>query len=215
MKKETGHFRVFQTGEEAEKWGWEHYTELLSGKSKEEVRHLLYTYTGSWYKFYNKILRQDMLQNPERFPEYEQEIRQVPVIARELNRHSLPENIVVYRYVSFQYLKLCGGKTIPTKGMRFTDKAFVSTGLVKANLRKFAIEHCCPVLLEIKLPKGTPGVYVSFHEPGDCLDEQEFLLPPGCTFEVERVRFTQMRCSLKSWVDCRNLTAECLNKKKE
>lgn len=118
---------------------------------------------------------------------YEDHFHDVKIILDELNRHSLPENIVVYRFTKISDLLKCCNSRFPRRGSRLSDKAFFSTTLVKNNLKEFSKMHCCTCLLKLYLPKGFPGAYVSFEEDQKRLNEQEFLIPPNVAFKITRI----------------------------
>lgn len=185
-------YREFQTAEEAEEWADTHYADLLSMNPEDELYRIISYYTGSWYKCLNELLRVcPPLDSPafERinFAEREDEKQEILKINSVLNRYSLPENIIVYRYTHLRDLIKMTCKYIPRNGLCFSDKAFVSTTLVKGLLEQFSRENRCTCVLKICLPKGMSGAYVSFKTDKTLLNEQEFLLPPNIKMKITKI----------------------------
>ncbi len=185
-------YREFYTREEAELWAEQYYGDILGLARDSRLYHEISTYTGSWYKATNQVLR---AMPPYGTPQYgavntngqETVLETITIIADALNAHSLPENIIAYRYLHLKDMfKMCGTLFL-RRGITFADKAFVSTGIVKGQLEKFRKENSCTCLLKLYLPKGTTGAYVSFEEDRHLLNEQEFLLPPCIHFKILKV----------------------------
>ena len=202
-------YREFKTAEEAEDWAGIHYADLLSMNPEDELYYIISTYTGSWYKCLNRLLRicpplasADF--NHVNFCEYEDEKQEILKINSALNRYSLPENIIVHRYTYLRDVIKMTGKCILRKGLCFSDKAFVSTTLVKGLLEQFSRENRCTCVLKICLPKGIPGAYVSFKTDKTRLNEQEFLLPPNIKMKITKVHY--LTCPMQ--IECLALLDE-------
>lgn len=185
-------YRKFHTAAEAEKWAGVHYAELLSLSPEDELHKLIFSYTGSWYKCLNRLLRAcPPLDSPDfdriNFDKYKDEKQEILKLNNVLNRYSLPENIIVYRFTHLGDVLKMTGKRILRKGLCFSDKAFVSTTLVKELLEQFSRGNRCTCVLKICLPKGMPGAYVSFKEDKTLLNEQEYLLPPNVRMEITKI----------------------------
>ncbi len=98
-----------------------------------------------------------------------------------LERNRLPEDIVVTRGASRDVLP---EKWLDAKGTRFTDDAYMSTSFGEEPPGVFADAE---VILELKVPKGTPAYYMEpFTEFAN--DELELLLGRGRTFEIDGVK---------------------------
>ena len=114
--------------------------------------------------------------------------KQIGILIEEINKHELPEDIVVYRYTHkrlFRYLF----KDLKVKvGNIFIDKGFMSTTLVPELLREFAKSHRYNCILKLYLPKGTKGIYLKFDK--SILNEQEILLPSNSKFKLLKKYFS-------------------------
>jgi hypothetical protein len=176
-------YQEFHTSEEAYIWGIHNFgewvRELNSRKSKIEnsLYNLLYSYTGNMYKLYNLYLRGLNVFDCDTIRKYSKD---TTIIADELRKFQLKENIITYRYTKKHLFKLLFYPSTPKNGLTFTDKGFMSTTLVPNVLKNFAKEHQCNCLLKLYLPKGTKGAYIKFDDSS--LNEHEFLLPPNSKF---------------------------------
>lgn len=187
-------YREFDSAQEAEQWSHQHYGDLLNMDPESALYRLIFAYTGSWYLVLNRLLRTcPTFGTPEfdtaDFGEYEEEKQQIIEISQILNRHTLPENIIAYRFTHITDVIRLLGKHWPQKGKVFSDKAFFSTTLVQDLLIGFAEEHRCTCLLKIFLPKGIHGACVSFKTSKTLLNEQEFLLPPNVKMRIKKVHY--------------------------
>ena len=185
-------YREFHSVEEANEWADTHYAELLDISQEDELYKLILFYTGSWYKSLNQLLRIcpplgttdfDSLN----FDEYEDEKKEIIKINRVLNHYSLPENIIVHRYTHLRYILKMTGRHILRKGCSFSDRAFLSTTLVKDQLKDFARKYRCDCVLRIGLPEGMHGACVNFEENRKHLNEPEFLLPPNTKLKITKI----------------------------
>ena len=185
-------FREFLSTDEAEQWAKTHYSDLYGEqrKSNPDYERLFY-YGGNCYKAYNKTLRHGWNCSDET----KEEIAQLTDI---LERHILPESVIAYRHTHKEDVELlCIGERL-RPGVRFADKAFFSTSLVKSSMDKFRKKHHCDCLLKLYLSKGLHGVYISLKETPSILNEQELLLQRNTEFEIIKIhRF------------CRPMVIEC------
>lgn len=191
---ETEIYREFKSAEESETWAWQHYANLLGLPPEDELYKMISSYTGSYYKAYNKLLRTcpplDSIEFRKiNFEDYADLVEEIYKISRTLKNYSLPENITVYRFSHKKDIRKLCGKKIFCVGMEFSDKAFFSTTLVKDKLERFRKENRCDCLLKLYLPQGFPGAYVSFKQDWSCLNEQEFLLPPNVKFRILKIHY--------------------------
>ena len=105
----------------------------------------------------------------------------IKTIDRIIETSKLPKAITVYRGTSLHYEDRTFKKNVYTIGARFTDKGFVSTSLKKAISFNFG-----DLVLEIRLPKGFPAIYLqSISAFGG---EKELLLPRNTIFTVLRTQ---------------------------
>lgn len=206
-------YREFQSSEEAEQWALEHYADLLKLNPESDLYKTIFSYTGSWFSVLNRLLRSCPPINSEDFSridfsEYADEIDAINTINDTLHRYSLPENTVAYRFTHRSDITGLCRTRILRKGLKFADKAFLSTTLVRKLLEPFGKEHRCNCVLKLYLPKGLPGAYVSFKTDKTRLNEQEFLLPPNVRFQIIKIHaFT-----FPTIIECK---AICDNKESE
>ena len=185
-------YREFHSAEEAELWAEEHFADICGDrKTADPDYNCLFLYAGSGYCLYNPVLRGTAVAD-------EESAREILQIADILGRYALPEPVVSYRYTHKQDLQLLlrGERLRP--GLRFADKAFFSTSLVKSSLDEFRKRYKRNCLLKLYLPKGIRCAYISLKETDSCLDEQELLLQRNTEFEIIKIhRF------------CRPMVIEC------
>lgn len=103
------------------------------------------------------------------------------LIMKEINKHEIPENIQVTRYLNIE--KYYDVKKFKI-GSTFEDQAFVSTCLCDESFRE---ERTNQFKMNILVPKGTKGIYLDFIS--NRRDEQEILLNP-CKFEIVSIKRT-------------------------
>ena len=187
-------YREFTNADEAEQWAREHYPNLLSLNSESEQYKLIFYYTGSWYKALNLLMRACPAVGSEAFDkvdfrDYAEEKEDIIALNSVLQNHSLPEPIVVHRVTHISDIIKMSGVRFLRKGVQFSDKAFVSTTMVKSLLIPFGKENRCSCVLRIHLPKGFPGACISFKAGKSLLNEQEFLLPPNVSMKISKVHY--------------------------
>ena len=96
-------YREFNNDNEAEQWAWEYYSDLLNLNPESEKYKLIFSYTGSWYKVLNPLLRacpvlgSDAFNNTE-FGDYSEQKTEIIELNSILHSYSLPESIVVHRF---------------------------------------------------------------------------------------------------------------------
>ena len=184
--------REFYNADDAEAWAAVHFPGLCGDQRNDNPDYnRLFFYGGSCYKLYNEALRFGW----EYCDDTMHEIWQLVGI---LDKYKLPEPVVAYRYTHKKDLKLLlqGERLRP--GLRFADKAFFSTSLVKSSLDKFKKQYNCNCLLKLYLPKGVHCAYISLKETSSVLNEQELLLQRDTEFEIIKIhRF------------CRPMVIEC------
>lgn len=190
--QETTQYREFTSANDAELWAWQHYADLLNLDPESEEYKLIFWYTGNWYKALNRLMRVCPPVGTDAFDkvdvgEYAEEKEQILMLNSILQNYTLPEPIVVYRFAHLRNIAKMAGVHILRKKQCFSDKAFVSTTLVKNLLVPFGKEHRCSCVLKMYLPRGLPGAYVSFKTDKTCLNEQEILLPPNIIFQITKI----------------------------
>jgi len=158
-------WRKFDTVDEMRRWGRDHFLSWLNSLSKEEKGALL-RYRRFDYAEMNRFLRGEQERVIEPMKRYIQSLQEA------LNRVKIPENIVTYRGMNLKseifekYSKI---------GATIKDDGFISSSLDPEVARQFGLWG--DFIIELHIPKGTPGAYVSHRE-------REILLSPGRTFKV-------------------------------
>lgn len=185
-------YREFWDEAEAETWAREHYGTLLELPFESEVYKDFFAYTGNWSVPVNNIMRLlPPYGTPEFFEcdpgEYQEAYDTIPRIVDVLNQYELPESIVVYRFTHLKMIRDLYGVRHLRTGQVFSDKAFLSTTLLRKQLVPFGRSRRCDCVLKLYLPKGMHGAYVSSQDERDVLREYEFLLPPNITFKIVKV----------------------------
>lgn len=183
MKRgELDGYKEFITEEEAQKWAEKNYAYQCSYefKSGQDFNALFY-YGGNKYKSVNRFLR-----NNEKISEDDKML--VERLRKIVLSTTLPENVVVYRSVKYSSFKnLCGENKI-SRGVRFCDKAFLSTSLSKNCAMKFHKNKGNDCMLKLYLTAGVHAIYLSYTNTISVLHEQELLLEPEVEFEVIKVK---------------------------
>jgi hypothetical protein len=193
-----GGHHAFADGKEADAWGlatYEGYKEPPRKRKDGTVKEtpgkgglslpesqLLRSYALTGYAPINEMLR-----GPG--PQHWREKEWVTTIDGVMSRNKTDRALVVYRSAASPellalYDKAAAGQT----GSVIEDKAYVSTGLVKAGgpARRYGDERRADkVLMEIKVPKGTPSM--ALEHVGNAR-EHELLLPRGSRFKVTGAR---------------------------
>lgn len=187
-------YREFNNDNEAEQWAWEYYSDLMNLNPESEQYKLIRSYTGSWYKILNRLLRMcPEIGSAEfdniNFGDYSEEKARILALNDILQSYSLPESIVVHRFTHLSSIMKMAGTRILRKGLYISDKAFISTTLVRDDLDSFRKEYYCNCALKIYLQKGIPGAYVSFKTDDSLLNEQEFLLPPKIQMKLIKIHY--------------------------
>lgn len=183
MKRgELDGYKEFITEEEAQKWAEKNYAYQCSYefKSGQDFNALFY-YGGNKYKSVNRFLR-----NNEKISEDDKML--VEKLRKIVLSTTLPENVVVYRSVKYSGFKdLCGENKI-SRGVRFCDKAFLSTSLSKNCAMKFHKNKGNDCMLKLHLTAGIHAIYLSYTNTISVLHEQELLLEPEVEFEIIKVK---------------------------
>lgn len=178
IKHNEENYKEFDRSEEAFEWGRKHFD--ISKLNKEEIQ-LLSFYTGSEYKILNELLRLGTYEtvmncNPGDYKEYIDEIKS---LNRIINKFSIDENVIVYRYTNFRSIR----KLLKNKELVVSQ--FYSTTLVKDLLLDFAHRSGYRTLLRIYVPKGTKCIYFDdSYVDGSVLDEKEVILPSNTKYRV-------------------------------
>lgn len=170
-------YKQFFKSDEAEKWA-KQYKEFFPSDSDpdKEFLYALNIYTASVYVAFNNHLRREgSLLAPELCPSFRKLIEKIPT-------YHIPDNIVVYRYISRGLLKSMCPSYPPRKHMVIQDKAFLSTTLVRDSILPHR-DSSQNILLQISVSSGTAGTYVGFLK--DTLREYEVILAPNTKLQID------------------------------
>ena len=195
---ESGDIRYlsFKTENEAVSWANKYFSDWLPGlidkdiRSENNIESAIKNYCGSSHVPVNRMLRSDRCNNIE----YKEYLEGIDILKNEINKYELQDNILVYRFVTSNFLKsLCNSK-IPRKNQMITDKGFMSTSLLYSSMNNFRQHRKCDCVLAIRLPKGTKGVYTGFLSHS--LKEFEFILAPNTTIKILKKHLLKNRDGL-------------------
>jgi len=140
-------------------------------------------YSGHGNRIFNKHLRY----NTELNPKIETEnfiYSNITKMIDKLQKYQIPDNIIVYRYISKGLLEEICPSYPPKKGMIIQDKGFMSTTLLKESVNNYRhTQHSLNVLLEISIPAGTKGIYIGHLT--NTLSEYEIILAPNTKLRID------------------------------
>ena len=167
-------YTKFKSSDDVDLWykAYKSYFPSDNDNDKDFLKAINF-YTGSANTLVNRALRYDITMLDG---DYMQSIFQRMI--DKLPTYHIPNNIIVYRYISKGLLKEMCPSSPPKTGMIMHDKGFMSTTLI----RKSMDEHrqsdlSLKILLEIYVPTGTSGTYVGHMK--NMLGEYEVILAPN------------------------------------
>lgn len=179
-------YKSFNSREKAIEWGeihykdWkDHYSSLLSEMDYDHNKSHYYDaidfYCGYKYRQINEYLRNNKNDTTEN--KFIREYTDILMLLLYLSPR-IPENIVLYRLVSEEFVKNFLEKS--NKGIPITESGFVSTSL-SSDIVKITNESYSGFnnLLKIYVEKGNVGLYTSIFAGRA---EAEMLLPPNARF---------------------------------
>lgn len=173
-------YKRFYTESQVDEWV-DKYKNFFPSDNDEDKDFLetLNFYTGNANTPINRYLRHnESLQEIEYFNDIYQKL------SAKLPTYQIPDNVVVYRYISKSLLKYMCPSYPPKKGMMLEDKGFMSTTLIQSSISDFRHSHPeLNVLLEISIPAGTRGIYVGHLE--FTLPEYEIILAPNTKLRID------------------------------
>lgn len=155
-------------------------------------RQAIKDYTGHEYSDMNRALRTGIESAPAALKS------KIERATAGIMSSPAPENLIGWRGISSEmdgFLKAREAGTL-APGLRVVDEAFQSVSINKAVARGFAGSAGwgrSPIHLEVRIPKGTPSMWVDYwrDRAGELRDpisvnsgEQEILLRPGAVYEV-------------------------------
>lgn len=167
-----GEFREFNTPKEVDRWVSTSFSDAVIQHfdlNKQPLLSPVSLYTGSISGKINASLRKGDLSNS--FSHFEG-------LQYDLCQNTIPENIAVWRYITFQEMFLLWRKT--TFGRIYVNPAFVSTTLLREHFSGQARRN--GIVIRIDVPKDTPGAYIT-ELNNAAIAEHEVLFPHHLKFK--------------------------------
>lgn len=173
-------FKKFICEKDVDNWvnTYKNYFPSNNDTDKDFLSAIHY-YTGNANTILNNALRYDMsiLEGNCMQSIFQRMIDKLPT-------YQIPDNIVVYRYISKGLLKEMCPSYPPKRRMIITDKGFMSTTLIRESIDNHRqSDTTLKILLEISVPAGTKGIYVGHLE--NTLSEYEVILVPNTKLRID------------------------------
>lgn len=185
------HFHKFETEAEAETWAYENRT-LFPNDSNDDKMFLeaLDFYTASANVPINNYLRYNIC-----LDEDDPSVSYAQILKRKLHKYHIPDNIIVYRYISKELLDIMKqSDNLQIHGI-LHDKGFMSTTLIRKSVDAYRKERRQNILLIISVTAGTPGTCVINLK--NTLREYEVILAQDTRLRVDfKIPFTNR------WIWC-------------
>lgn len=172
-------YKIFISPKEVDSWfeKYKSYFPSDNDTDKEFVK-VLENYVGSANIAINNTLRYGTSITEDDFI---QSISQK--MLDKLQTYHIPDDIVVYRYISKGLLKAMCPSYPLQKGMVLQDKGFMSTTLFRESVNSYRDGRNQNILLAISIPSGTKGTYVGRLE--NTLSEYEVILAPNTKLRID------------------------------
>mgnify|MGYP002510101571 FL=1 len=171
-------YTKFKSSDAVDLW-YEKYKSFFpsDNKTDKELLEALDLYTAS----VNHILNGHLRYNIEIDDFYQQHLAQM---VKKIPTYHIPNNIIVYRYISKGLLKEMCPSYPPRTGMLMHDKGFMSTTLIRESLDTHRqADISLKILLEILVPAGTSGTYVGHLK--NMPAEYEIILAPNTQLRID------------------------------
>lgn len=170
-------YTKFKISDEVDLW-YEKYKSYFpsDNDSDKDFLEALNMYTGLGNHIFNNHLRY----NIELDPFYQKYFTKM---FDKLPTYHIPDNIIVYRYISKGLLKTMCPTYPPKTGMIIHDKGFMSTTLIRKSVNSYRSGRKQNILLVISVPSGTKGIYVGHLK--DVLSEYEVILAPNTQLHID------------------------------
>ena len=158
-------YRSFSSPQEVEEWVRKTYSkqELQDLTIEHNSESPLFDYKGNAYKVINAMLRQGCIESQD---------YNIFGLQAVLKSKSIPENILVYRYVGIRELLILHWYTIC--GKEYIYPSFLSTTLLKDFYSMDNVKRC-RFAINLLVMKGSHGAYIPEINPD--LPEYEILFP--------------------------------------
>lgn len=175
-------FRIFSREDDALEWGLEHYGKWKSNLSSEEV-YCIEGYAGNVYFPINNYLRRGSKDYNNQSLE-----KEVMHIDNALKRTEIAQNIIVFRWLSYEgFCELLNYKEIFV-GDVLEEKAYLSTSLIcDKDIANPHDENETLVLLIIRVPEGLSGAFIADVSLYMSTWELEILLSRGQKLRIAEI----------------------------
>lgn len=181
------HYKEFHFPDETHSWYIKYKSHFPSDNDNDkEFLQAINYYTASANPLFNNLLRYNAKLESDDFI-YPYIIKMID----KLPTYQIPDNIVVYRYISKGLLKEMCLSYPPKKGMIITDNGFMSTTLIRESVNSYRDGRNQHILLVIYVPSGTKGTYVGHLK--DTLTEYEVILAPNTKLHIDN-KFPFLNC---------------------
>lgn len=184
-------FQKFKNTNEIDSWYTKFQSAFPSDNSTDKgFIDAITNYTGSLNNIINNHLRYHKPIDSIHLPHLETMITKLPT-------YHIPDDIIVYRYISKGLLKEMCPSYPPETGMILQDKGFMSTTLLKSSVTPYREGRNQNILLTISVPSGTKGTYVGHLE--STLSEYEVILAHNTKLRIDcKIPFCD--CNIKCTV---------------
>lgn len=172
-------YTKFRSADEVDLWYEKYQAHFPSDNdSDKEFLKALYYYTASANVLVNNALRYDItiLDGDYMQSTFQRMIDKLPT-------YQVPDNIIVYRYISKGLLKEMCPSYPPKVRMIIHDKGFMSTTLIRESVNSYRSRRDQNILLVISIPYGKKGTYVGHLK--DTLSEYEVILAPNTQLRID------------------------------
>lgn len=186
-------YKQFDTPTEATKWA-NHFKSYFPSDSDDDKEFLtaIDFYSASANPIFNNHLRYNKpLEADDPLYPY------VLKMKAKLSTYHIPENIIVYRYISKGLLQTMSLSYPLKKGTILHDKGFMSTTLIRESVTDYCRDRHQNILLVISVPSGTKGTYIGLLK--NTLKEYEVILAPNTKLRIDNKFFN--RCFWCTVVD--------------
>lgn len=171
-------YKKFHSSVEVHSWYIKYKSHFPSDNDADkEFLQAINLYTGSANLLFNNHFRYNTELDLDFYPYAVKMIDKLPT-------YHIPDDIIVYRYISKRLLKVMCPSYPPKKGMLLQDKSFMSTTLIRESVNSYRAGRNQNILLVISVPSDTKGTYVGHLE--NALSEYEIILAPNTQLRIDK-----------------------------
>lgn len=171
-------YTKFKTSDMVDLWYEKYKSNFPSDNdSDKDFLEAINIYTGSANLHFNNYLRYN------KNIEDTNTLHLATKMIDKLPTYHIPDNIIVYRYISNWLLQTMCPTYPPKRGMIIQDKSFMSTTLIRKSVNSYRSGRKQNILLVISIPSGTKGTYVGHLR--DTPPEYEVILAPNTQLRID------------------------------